>query len=336
MGKSVSENREYELSCRTYRDEKDAEAIARLMNAAALADDPEDARTEEEVRQILSGPLVIAEENLFLFEVKDKLVAYGRTQLEEGPNDSTFLVWGLVHPDWRRRGIGTRVMRRVEQRIHERLGEASHPTVYARAWCPLAREDRQALYRKMGYELVRYFFNMERPLHWEGSPIEVPEPSYPAGIAVQTLEERPDLDAVVLTVNEAFRDHWGHTDTTLEQWQHWTNDPNHQPELWFLAWDAEKDEPAGICGTGIEHERNARVGREEGWVHVLGVRRPYRQQGLGRALLLTGVRALQDEGVKWAMLSADTENLTGALRLYEGVGFQPAKRSAIFRKTIRP
>lgn len=331
----MSEHVGFDLSCRTYRDEKDSEAIAGLMNAAALVDDPADARTEEEVRQILSGPLVIPEENLFLFEVRGQLVAYSRTQLEEGPHDSTFLVWGLVHPDWRRRGIGTHVMKRVEQRIHERLGEASHQTVYARAWCPLKREDRQALYRKMGYELVRYFSDMECALYEEGLPVEVPEPSYPEGIAVQTLEERPDLDAVLLAVNDAFRDHWGHTDTTLEQWQHWTNDPNHCPELWFLAWDIDKDEPAGICGNGIEHERNARVGREEGWVHVLGVRRPYRKQGLGRALLLTGMQALQDEGVKWAMLSVDTENLTGALRLYEGVGFQPAKRFAIFRKAIR-
>lgn len=331
----MSENKELDLTFRTYRDEKDAEAIAGLMSAAALMDGAEDARTEEEVRQILSGPLVIPEENLFLFEVKGQLVAYGRTQLEEGPHDSTFLVWGVVHPDWRRRGIGTHVMQRVEQRIHERLGEASHQTVYARAWCPLAREDRQALYRTMGYELVRYFFNMERPLRRAGSPVALPEPGYPAGIEVRTLEERPDLDAVLLTINEAFRDHWGHTDVTMEQLQHWTDDPHHQPELWFIAWDVEKDEPVGLCGNSIQPKHNARVGRQEGWVQVLGVRRAYRKLGLGRALLLTGMRALQDEGMQWAMLAVDTENLTGALRLYEGAGFHPAKRSASFRKAMR-
>jgi ribosomal protein S18 acetylase RimI-like enzyme len=47
------------------------------------------------------------------------------------------------------------------------------------------------------------------------------------------------------------------------------------------------------------------------------------------------MQALQDEGMEWAMLGVDTENLTGALRLYEGVGFRPAKRSAAFRKKIR-
>jgi ribosomal protein S18 acetylase RimI-like enzyme len=152
---------------------------------------------------------------------------------------------------------------------------------------------------------------------------------------VQTLGERPDLDAVLLTVNEAFRDHWGHTDTTLEQWQHWTTDPDHRPDMWFIAWDTEKDEPTGICGNGISPEHNARVGRQEGWVDVLAVRRAYRGQGLGRALLLTGMKALQDERMQWAMLSVDTENLTGALRLYEGAGFRPAKRSGAFRKVIR-
>ena len=334
-GESVSEIPTFDLTCRTYRDENDCQAVAGLMSAAALVDGPENARTAEEVRQFLSGPLALPEENLFLFEVGDQLVAYGRIELEEGPGKSSFFMRGTVHPDWRRRGIGTRVMERIEQRIRERLGEATQQTVYANTWTDLKHEDRQALYRKMGYELARYFFDMERTLYEEGSPVEVPEPVYPAGIAVQNMDERPDLDAVLLTVNEAFRDHWGHTDVLLEQVQHWTSEPDHRPELWFIAWDTEKDEPAGLCGNGIVPEHNARVGRQEGWVHVLGVRRPYRKQGLGRALLLAGMQALQDEGMQWAMLGVDTESPTGALRLYEGAGFRPVKRSAVFRKVIR-
>jgi mycothiol synthase len=323
------------LISRTYRDERDYKAIAALMTAAALVDGPEYARTADEVRQNLSSPIAMPEENVFLFEIGGQLVAYGRIELEEGPGKSVFFTRGTVHPDWRRRGIGTRVMERIEQRIQDRLGETTRRTVYAHTWTQLKRKDRQALFRKMGYELVRYFFDMECPLRREGSPVEVPEPVCPVGIAVQTLQERPDLEAVLLAINESFRDHWGHTDVTLEQLQHWTNDPNHRSDLWFVAWDAERDEPAGICGNGIEPEHNARIGRQEGWVHVLGVRRRYRKQGLGRALLLTGMQALQDEGMQWAMLGVDTENLTGALRLYEGAGFHPAKRSAVFRKTIR-
>ena len=331
----VTEDLTSDLTCRTYEDENDIQAIAGLMSAAALVDGPENARTAEEVRQMLSGPLALPEENAFLFEMRDQLVAYGRLEFEEGPGKSVFFMPGTVHPDWRRRGIGTKVMERLEQRIQERLGDATQPAVYASTWTQLKHEDRQALFRKMGYELARYFFDMERTLHENGSLIEVPEPVYPAGIALQTMEERPDLEAVWSTVNEAFRDHWGHTDVLLEQWQHWITEPDYRPELWYIAWDTKKDEPAGVCLNGIVPEHNARVGRQEGWVHVLGVRRAHRKQGLGRALLLTGMKALQDEGMQWAMLGVDTENLTGALRLYEGAGFQPAKRSAAFRKLIR-
>ena len=330
----MAEQSTSEVMCRTFRDERDYGAIAGLLNAAALVDGPEHGRTEEEVRLYLTDPLMVPEENAFLLEAGDQLVAYGRIEFEQGL-ESTFSIRGTVHPDWRRRGIGTRVMERVEQRIRERLGEATNQTVYAEVWTELKHEDRQALIRKMGYEAARYFYNMECPLYEDGSPVEVPEPVYPAGIAVQTMKERPDLEAVMLTDNEAFRDHWGHTEATLEQFQHWITGPDYRPELWYIAWDVEKDEPAGVCLNEIAAEHIARVGRQEGWVDVLAVRRPYRKRGLGRALLLTGMKALQEDGMQWAMLGVDTENLTGALRLYEGVGFRPAKRSAAFRKVMR-
>jgi mycothiol synthase len=331
----MTEGQTFDLTCRVYQDESDIQALAGLMNAAASVDGAEYARTVEEVRRMMSAPLFLPEENCFLFEVAGQLVAYGRVDLEEGPGNSVFFVRGTVHPDWRRRGIGTRVMERIEQRIQERLEEASQQAVYANTWTQLKHEDRQALSRKMGYELARYFFDMERTLRKGGSPVEVPEPVYPAGIVVQSMKERPDLEAVWLAVNESFRDHWGHTDLLLEQWQHWIAEPAYRSDLWFIAWDTEHDEPAGVCLTSIEPGHNARVRRQEGWVRVLGVRRPYRKQGLGRALLLSGMKALQEEGMDWAMLGVDSENLTGALRLYEGAGFRPVKRSAAFRKVLR-
>jgi hypothetical protein len=35
-----------------------------------------------------------------------------------------------------------------------------------------------------------------------------------------------------------------------------------------------------------------------------------------------------------AALGVDTENVTGALRLYEGCGFRPVSRSTTFRKPL--
>jgi mycothiol synthase len=322
------------LTIRAYRGEADIPAIAALHNAAALVDGPEDGRTEEEVRHFLTRPTVMPEENVYLFEVNGHLVAFGHTELEEGPEESVFELQGIVHPGWRRRGIGTRLMERIEQRARARLSEVKNPVVYLATGTNLKFEDRQALYARMGYERVRYFFNMERPLCENGIPLKLPQPVYPPGIVVRTMAERSDLHAVSETCHEAFRDHWGHTEHTFEQWQHWTTDPDYRPERWLIAWDDEQDAPAGVCLNGVEADHNARVGRLEGWVYVLAVRRPYRRQGLGRALLLAGLGVLQQEGMDWAMLGVDTENLTGALGLYEGVGFRPVKKFAAFRKVL--
>jgi mycothiol synthase len=322
------------LVIRAYRGERDIQAITALLNAGAEVDGPEEGRSQDEVRLALTSPTALAEENVFLFEVEGQLVAYGRVELEEGPEHSQFVLRGMVHPDWRRRGVGTRVMERLEQRVEERLGDAKTQAVFIVAVTDLKHEDRQALFRSLGYQIVRYFFDMERPLREEGTAVPLPAPAYPPGIVVRTLTERPDLPAVWRTTNEAFRDHWGYTETTLEQWQHWVSYPDHRPELWLVAWDAA-DEPVGVCLSGIDPDYNARVGREEGWIYVLAVRRPHRRQGLGRALLLAGMGALQQAGVDWAMLGVDSENLTGALRLYESVGFRPVEKLAAFRKTLR-
>jgi ribosomal protein S18 acetylase RimI-like enzyme len=149
------------------------------------------------------------------------------------------------------------------------------------------------------------------------------------------MAERPDLPAVWKTCDDAFRDHWGYTETKFEDWEHWTRAADHRSELWLVARDNKQDKAVAVCLNGIDPDYNARLGREEGWFHTLAMRRPYRGQGLGRALLLAGMHILQQEGMDWAKLGVDSENPTGALRLYESVGFQPVLKSAAFHKAIQ-
>lgn len=325
-----------DLTIRTYRGEEDIARITALYEACSQVDGPEYSSTENDTRRLMTAPKTLPNENVFLCEDEGNVVAYGRVQLDEGPEESIFNVRGIVHPDHRRQGIGSRLIDTLEEQVRQRLDEAANDMVYADTWTFLVHEDRVALFTLKGYEPVRYFFEMERPLREDCQPVELPQAAYPPGIVVQTFTERPDLEAAHRATDEAFRDHWGHTENTLEEWQHWLdNDPNHRPDLWLLAWDAETDEIAGFCLNAVNPDLNARKGREDGWVEVLAVRRPYRGQGLGRALLVAGMALLQEAGQDWAMLGVDTENLTGVLRLYESVGFKAVKESAAYRKVIR-
>jgi len=66
----------------------------------------------------------------------------------------------------------------------------------------------------------------------------------------------------------------------------------------------------------------------------LFVRRPWRNRGLGRALLVGSLHLFKARGLTTAGLGVDAENLSGVLGLYESVGFRPYQRVVSYRKQM--
>ncbi len=91
---------------------------------------------------------------------------------------------------------------------------------------------------------------------------------------------------------------------------------------------------AGFCFCLIDPEANARNGRNEGWIDMLGTRRGFRKIGLGRAMLLAGLHRLKADGVDTAILGVDAENPSGALGLYESTGFHKVFTTIAYRKDL--
>jgi ribosomal protein S18 acetylase RimI-like enzyme len=56
--------------------------------------------------------------------------------------------------------------------------------------------------------------------------------------------------------------------------------------------------------------------------------------GLGRAMLLAGLHRLKAAGVATAILGVDAENPSGALQLYESVGFHNIRDSISYVKDL--
>ena len=71
-----------------------------------------------------------------------------------------------------------------------------------------------------------------------------------------------------------------------------------------------------------------------GWVDVLGTRREHRRKGLGDALLRYAFRELYRRGARRIGLGVDSENPTGATRLYERAGMRVASQSDVYAKTL--
>jgi mycothiol synthase len=190
--------------------------------------------------------------------------------------------------------------------------------------------ERQMLYRSFGLEPVRYFANLVRPMNGDLPPVRVPP-----NIRIRAFNADEDLEAVWRVDNTAFRDHWGHTDGKLEEFEHWIKEPHFRPDLWFLAEDDQSGEVVGLGLNIIDPDWIAQTGRMEGYVDTLAVLREHRQRGVGSALLAHSLHALRGAGMEAAHLSADAENLTGAMRLYMRLGFRVRKTSAAYRKLVQ-
>lgn len=185
------------------------------------------------------------------------------------------------------------------------------------------------LLEQNGYTQSRYVFHMVRDL---SQPI--PDLVLPSNVFVRAPEQN-EVRRVWKACNEAFRDHWNHRDMTETDLDRLENDPAAMPHLWQIVWDKESDEPAGGVHVTIFPEENKHFNLKRGMTDPIWVRRPYRKQGLAKALIARGMNTLKAEGMTEASLFVDTMNPNGALRLYEGMGFREHRKHVVYRKEVR-
>jgi mycothiol synthase len=159
-----------------------------------------------------------------------------------------------------------------------------------------------------------------------------PEPVWPAGITVSRFIPSADnYHAVHTVIEEAFADHWGHLPIEVELWMHWINtDEDHDPSLWFLAMDGSEIAGAALCRPKLTEDPDM------GWVAELCVRRPWRRQGIGLALLHHAFGEFYRRGKRKVGLGVDAQSLTGATRLYAKAGMHVARQHILFEKELRP
>ena len=240
-------------------------------------------------------------------------------------------IWGCVHPQYEGLGIGTRLMQWAEERALKALPNVPDDLRFApRTSCNHEAKNAARFFEGMGYTHIRSFYrmqiNMDQPM---------PEPVWPQGITLRTYDPEKDAEAVYRADVESFRDHFGFVEQPFEEGLRdfihvMTKYDGFDPALWFLAMDG--DEIAGICLCRPHGYEDPDIGL----VNILGVRRPWRNQGLGLALLRHAFNEFYRRGKRKAGLGVDAQNLTGALHLYEKAGMHVSRQYDSFEKEIRP
>jgi GNAT superfamily N-acetyltransferase len=315
---------------RTYRGEEDLPALVELLRAADEANGEEMVASVDRLRNNYSNMTRIdPRKDIVLGFVGTRLVAHSLIEwADTAYGERHFNSLGNIHPAWRRRGIGTAMAQRNEQRLIElAVGQSFDETAVLTTWMQDLDAGGLALARQRGYQRVRIYHHMVRP-----SMDDITVPALPDGLELRPLTRdlvRDYWDAMC----EAFRDHFGSWDASEPAFRSWVDGPLFDLDLQIVAFDG--DHIAGGIHGAIDPTENNEHGYLRGWAEPIFTRRPWRRRGLATALLGRTLAALRDRGMTSAQLHVDSENTNDAAALYERHGFAVRSSSSEWHRTLQ-
>ncbi|MBB2994951.1 ribosomal protein S18 acetylase RimI-like enzyme [Paeniglutamicibacter cryotolerans] len=227
-------------------------------------------------------------------------------------------IMGGVLPDFRRQGLGGRLMDFAEARVVE-LSTNLHPhaalSVDLHANLDVANSD--VLAHARGYLPVRYFQQMGLQLeHLEPAMLSLPD----AETAPMIRTYSPQFtDGVRGAHNEAFADHWGSTSHSTSRWNTYTSARSFRPGFGRLLVEPSSD--GDPLGRVLSYVLSSEWVPGELYVDLVGTRRAARGKGYAAVLLSEVLRAAAAAGYRRVELQVDSESPTGAVGLYERLGF---------------
>lgn len=317
------------LVFRGFRGAEDYPKMVAVINGAKDADGIEWATSAEDTaRDYQHLTNCDPATDMIFAQVADQVVGYGRCWWYQ-QIDGTRLYCFFAHllPQWRDKGI----RRAMLNWLHARLRQiaVTHPQEgprFLQNWCSDTEHHLIGLLESAGFEVVRYGLEMKRPLTGE-----LPFYTLPQELEIRrgTHEE---WRRIWEAARESFRDHWGASEWTEDRFTEWQKEPTFNPRLWQIAWHGS--EVAGGVLNFIDVKENEEYERLRGYTETIFVRRPWRQQGVAKALISASFQVLKAEGMTEAALGVDADNLSGALHLYRKMGFRKEKQHMTYRKPL--
>ena len=316
------------VSIRPYAGESDLEAIAYLINTCEKVDRLDEGTSISQLQQEFNEPSLDKARDIRLWEdAEGKLIGFAQLWIPEPGEGIDGSLWFRVHPDARGGDLEAAAIAWGEVRMREVSAIPGAP-VKLRSSARAENADRISLLTSYGFKPDRYFCRLARSI---SEPI--PEPKLPQGFTLIQFPGEQDSEAWVEMYNQSFIDHWNHHDLTVDKFKYDLAKPDYRNDLDLIA-VADDGKFVSLCYCEISVDECDRTGRNEGWIACLGTRRGFRKIGLGRAMLLAGLHRLKAAGVETAILGVDADNQSGAMKLYESVGFHNIRNSISYVKDV--
>ena len=297
----------------------DFDAVLSLVIAQNMADYGEPMISADTLRETWqSSGLDLTQDTWVALASDGKLAGYAELQHYSSTQLAPSVYLAREHPC---KDIGAHLLHLAETRASCCNTDASSVALIGRT--SEHNQTGKQIFEGAGYALRLSFLMMERVM------TEAPEPAQGTpDITVRTFVPGQDEQATYLADEEASEDKGYHTLLTFEEWakRMSLNAAEFDPTLWFLA--CSGDEIAGVALSFYSRPSHT------GWIDHLGVRRQWRNKGIGKALLLHSCGEFHRRGICRVRLSVDSKSLTSAPRLYERVGMRTIQQYHIYKKEI--
>jgi mycothiol synthase len=308
------------LTTRAYTPD-DAAAFAGLMNLIEKHAGGHGGFTGDDIDAMLGGMVrEPAADTRLMYAPDGTLAAAGAIP---SPPEGGFRVdlLGGVHPDRRGQGLGRELLDWQLSRAAAIRKEVAPDAAWEiHVGVLIGDETAIRLLRRFGLSPARYWFEMWAPTG------PVASSALPSGL--RSAPYAPEYDEPLHRAHmEAFADHWGYQSRPFEDWAGLTvRSAGFLPALSRIAFDG--DEIAGYV-LSYKHADPERV-----YIGHVGTRRPWRRRGIAGALLAQVLADSAGAGLTSAALGVDADSPTGAVGVYERVGFTVAQRAVTYATPV--
>jgi ribosomal protein S18 acetylase RimI-like enzyme len=264
-----------------------------------------------------------AKDSCRLAVIRDQIVGCGivfaeKSRIKAGKNDAEITI--EVVPEHRNKGIQQALMSSALEFLRSmKIHDAKHLCADTIGW-------KHDLSLGFGFRDDHHEYTL---ICRVGKEPRVSLP--PDGIHLEHRMFKDASDEDILDFTEVNNDFYSESlnfaPELVESWIEYRDELKENVERITFAKEGSKI--VGACSCEEWTELNRQEGVKAGYISTLGVIKPYRKKGIGRALLSDALKWLRERGMDIMYLRVDARN-PDALRLYTSRGFEIFKESVAY------